>query len=125
MNFKQRQGSALKTVQKRAKEVRKEAEALSASSARLRGWGTPTAARQRRGVEKRLARLGEVSVPQKRALSTLTTQPQKVKGTLLEAEHLSKTYEERTLVRDASLRVEAGDKLALVGPNGTWVSPRS
>ena len=121
-SFKQRQGLALKTVQKRAREVRKEAEALSASSARLRGWGTPTAARQRRGVEKRLARLGEVSTPQIQAAPSLTTQPRKVKGTVLEAEHLSKTYEERTLVQDASLRVEAGDKLALVGPNGTGKS---
>ena len=122
-SFKQRQGLALKTSQKRAKEVRKEVEALSASSARLRGWGTPTAARQRRGVEKRLERLGEVKMFLKsQAARTLTTQPQKVKGTLLEAEHLSKTYEARTLVQDASLRIEAGDKLALVGPNGTGKS---
>lgn len=34
------------------------------------------------------------------------------------AEHLSKTYKKRTVVKDVSLRVEAGEIVGLLGPNG-------
>lgn len=37
---------------------------------------------------------------------------------VIEAEGIGKSYEGRTIVRDVSLRVERGDRIAVVGPNG-------
>ena len=37
---------------------------------------------------------------------------------LLRAENLSKGFADRTLFRDASLSVRAGDRVGLIGPNG-------
>ena len=121
-SFRQTQGHTLRTTQKRSKERSKEVTALSAAANRLKGWGTPTAARQRRSIDKRLDRLraeaGQVARPTTSELSVGS----KARGTLLSAAHLSKRYGEKTLVKNASLRVEAGDKIALVGPNGVGKS---
>ena len=35
------------------------------------------------------------------------------------AEHVSKRFGERTIIRDFSLRIQRGDRIGLVGPNGT------
>ncbi len=122
-SFRQTQGFALRTAQKRAKERGKEVAALSTSAERLKGWGTPTAARQRRSALKRLERLQDRAVaPRPSTPKELPTASQKAKGTLLSALHLSKRYGERTLIGDVSLRVEAGDKVALVGANGAGKS---
>ena len=91
-SFKRSQGLALRTAQKRTKERHKEVVALSASAARLKGWGTPTAARQRRSTLKRLERLQEDEevAPRSSTPDDLSIDAQKAKGTLLSAEHLSK-----------------------------------
>lgn len=39
-------------------------------------------------------------------------------GSYLEALHLSKTYNTRPVVKDVSIRVEAGEVVGLLGPNG-------
>jgi ABC transport system ATP-binding/permease protein len=38
--------------------------------------------------------------------------------TVIEADHVSKTYGDRTIIRDFSLRIQRGDRIGLVGPNG-------
>jgi ATP-binding cassette subfamily F protein uup len=38
--------------------------------------------------------------------------------TVIEAEHVSKRYGEREIIRDFSLRIQRGDRIGLVGPNG-------
>ena len=38
--------------------------------------------------------------------------------TVIDAEDVSKSYGERTIIRDFSLRVQRGDRIGLVGPNG-------
>ncbi len=125
-SFRQTQGFAVRTAQKRAKERGKEVAALSASAARLRGWGTPSAARQRRNTLKRLDRLQEVEAPRSQSANETVKEvslgAKKARGTLLNAEHLSKRYEDNVVVNNVALRVEAGDKIALVGPNGTGKS---
>jgi len=37
---------------------------------------------------------------------------------VIEAEHVSKSYGDRTIIRDFSLRIQRGDRIGLVGPNG-------
>ncbi len=74
----------------------------------------------RRSLERRLSRLGEttpVETPKETSL-TLSAPPVKPNSLLLDARHLTLTQPERPLVNDASLRLYAGDKVALVGPNG-------
>jgi ATP-binding cassette subfamily F protein uup len=38
--------------------------------------------------------------------------------TVIDAQDVSKTYGERTIIRDFSLRVQRGDRIGVVGPNG-------
>ncbi len=112
----------LRSQEKRNKERDKERSRLSRTRSRLAGWGTPTAARGRKAVERRMAGLEGERGPSFPKPPELRLKTERAKGTLLVAENLSKTYGERAVVRDASLRIHAGDKLALVGPNGSGKS---
>src|SRR6185312_5611113 len=38
--------------------------------------------------------------------------------TVIDAEHLSKSFGERQIIRDFSLRIQRGDRIGIVGPNG-------
>ena len=38
--------------------------------------------------------------------------------TVIDAEHVGKSYGERPIIRDFSLRIQRGDRIGLVGPNG-------
>ena len=38
--------------------------------------------------------------------------------TVIDAEHVSKSYGERQIIRDFTLRIQRGDRIGLVGPNG-------
>jgi ATP-binding cassette subfamily F protein 3 len=74
----------------------------------------------RRSLGRRLARLPDapqVATTRETSL-TLAAPSVRPNSLLLDARHLSLTRGDRPLLRDASLRVCAGDKLALVGPNG-------
>ncbi|MBS7589262.1 ABC-F family ATP-binding cassette domain-containing protein [Ancylobacter defluvii] len=37
---------------------------------------------------------------------------------VMEAEHISKSYGDRVIVRDLSIRIQRGDRIGIVGPNG-------
>lgn len=51
--------------------------------------------------------------------ATLAVQKTKASGKLvIEADAIAKSYGERAVVRDFSIRIERGDRIALVGPNG-------
>ena len=85
--------------------------------ARLRDQPTLSA---RRGLERRLARLPAPQpaqpAAQPSALTLNASQP-KPSSLVLDAAHLTLT--QNGSLRDASLRLYAGDKVALVGPNGS------
>ena len=52
-------------------------------------------------------------------LATLTPAEARTSGKLvIEAEGISKSFGDRPIVRDLTLRIERGDRIALVGPNG-------
>ncbi len=38
---------------------------------------------------------------------------------MIEAEHLSKSYDGRAIVSDFSTRIQRGDRIGIVGPNGS------
>jgi len=80
------------------------------------------AGRRNRTLQARLARLEGIqeTPPQQARALTLTAAPRR--GPLLDAQHLRFTVDGREVVRDASLRIHAGEKLALVGPNGSGKS---
>jgi ATP-binding cassette subfamily F protein 3 len=117
--FRQRLDTLHLARQRDAHEAEKNRRHLQESMNRLRGWGTPTAARQRRNIAKRLERLEDPSAtaPSAREEVTLTTQTRR--GTLLEAQHLSLVVHDHVVLQDADLHIAAGDKIAIVGPNGT------
>ena len=51
--------------------------------------------------------------------ATLAAQTTKASGKLvIEAEGIAKSYGDRAIVRDLTMRIERGDRIALVGPNG-------
>jgi ATP-binding cassette, subfamily F, member 3 len=60
--------------------------------------------------------------PNNTAASRLTLQAKEVKNTVLVAKHLSKTIDEKIILDNVSFRLETGDKIALLGANGTGKS---
>ncbi len=75
----------------------------------------------RRSLERRLSRLSDVPriTTAKKTSLTLNATHVKPNSLLLHARHLSLTRGQRPLLQDASLRVYAGDKVAVVGSNGS------
>ncbi|MBX4335854.1 ABC-F family ATP-binding cassette domain-containing protein [Bartonella raoultii] len=80
-------------------------------------------ARRKRNV-RRLGELKELRQRQKTykappGSALLTTAKSHDSGQLvLEAKHISKSYDHRVIVKDFSLRIQRGDRIGLVGPNG-------
>ena len=87
--------------------------------ARLRSQPTLSA---RRGVERRLARLPAApqitpsESPEALTLNAADTKPGRL---ALNAQHLTLTQNDKLLLQNVSLQLYAGDKLAVVGPNGS------
>jgi ATP-binding cassette subfamily F protein uup len=51
---------------------------------------------------------------------TLTVQDARLSGKLaIEAEHVAKSFGDRPIVSDFGIRIERGDRIGIVGPNGT------
>jgi ATPase subunit of ABC transporter with duplicated ATPase domains len=101
-------GLEQQTLQRRVKEVKKE-------TARFEG------ARHWHGKNER--RLPEMPLLESETKqSKLIVKAETPKETLLTAKHLSKKIEDKILLEDVSLRLESGDKVALLGANGTGKS---
>ncbi|GGJ82459.1 ABC-F family ATP-binding cassette domain-containing protein [Deinococcus aquiradiocola] len=102
--------------------ARREEERLSGSADRLDLWG-----RQSRAVRSRLARTAVVDAPpSERRLHMRLLAGQARARLLLWGERLSRTYapgpaggEGRTVLRGAALKIRQGDRVALMGANGT------
>ncbi len=79
---------------------------------------------RRRRNQGRLARLHEMRASRKAMLGAVGTAKlalatDDVKSKMvIEAENLSKSYGERTVLLDFSIRIQRGDRIGLVGPNG-------
>ncbi|MEW6583126.1 MAG: ABC-F family ATP-binding cassette domain-containing protein, partial [Actinomycetota bacterium] len=100
------------------------AERQAAEIARLERfvtrWRAGTKARQAQSRQKRLDKIEPVAPPPERRRSIAFGFPKAERSgrIVLEAEGLTLTAGDRTLVRDASFAVERGQRIAVVGPNG-------
>jgi ATP-binding cassette, subfamily F, member 3 len=96
------------TLKRKIKEVKKETTRFEGS----RHWQGKT--------ERRLPEMPVLEPETKE--SQLAVKTETPKETLLTAKYLSKKIEDKVLLEDISLRLEAGDKVALLGANGTGKS---
>ena len=93
----------------------REAQRLSSSAERLDVWG-----RRSRGMKSRLSRTEVPDAPQaERAVRMRLLSGQARARLLLWAEHLGKRYGERMVLQDVALKIRQGDRVALMGANGT------
>ncbi|ADV67643.1 ABC-F family ATP-binding cassette domain-containing protein [Deinococcus maricopensis] len=88
---------------------------LEGSAERLDEWG-----RRSTALRGRLARMDVPDAPQaEKAIRMRLLAGQARARVVLWADHLHKSYGERAILRDASLKVRHGDRIALMGANGT------
>jgi ATP-binding cassette subfamily F protein uup len=79
---------------------------------------------RRRRNQGRLAKLHEMRAQRAAMLGTAGTAKLALarddvrSKTVIDADAVSKSYGERTIIRDFSLRVQRGDRIGIVGPNG-------
>ncbi len=115
--FREQSGHAHERQRREAARAAHEGRSLAERARRQ-----PTTA-ARKNLERRLARLGPVQTVARPAvvapLELGTVRAKRGDNTVLEARHLTLDLDGKTLFNDVSLRVSKGDKLALVGPNGS------
>ncbi|HEX6073106.1 MAG TPA: ATP-binding cassette domain-containing protein [Sphingomicrobium sp.] len=104
-----------------------EARAAEKLDARLKlelHWLQHGVTARRRRNQGRLARLHEMRAQRAAMLGSagsakLALAKDDVRSkTVIDAEHVGKSYGDRPIIRDFSLRVQRGDRIGLVGPNG-------
>jgi len=93
----------------------REEQRLSSSAEQLDLWG-----RQSRAVKSRLSRTSVAEAPssERRVRMRLLAGQARAK-LLLWGEHLSRSFAERPVLREVGLKVRQGDRIALMGANGT------
>ncbi|WP_424950213.1 ABC-F family ATP-binding cassette domain-containing protein [Deinococcus sp.] len=88
---------------------------LSSSAEQLDLWG-----RRSKAVRSRLSRTAVAEAPSsERRLRMRLLAGQARARLLLWGEHLSKSYGERVVLKDVALKIRQGDRIALMGANGT------
>ncbi|PYE54922.1 ABC-F family ATP-binding cassette domain-containing protein [Deinococcus yavapaiensis] len=92
-----------------------EYERLAGSAARERRWG-----RQAEALRSRAERVDVVDapLPERKLRMRLLSGDARAK-VLVWAEHLRKVYGERVVLQDVHLKIRQGDRIVLLGPNGT------
>ncbi|AZI42769.1 ABC transporter ATP-binding protein [Deinococcus psychrotolerans] len=100
---------------KAARLSRREAGRLEGSAERLDVWG-----RRSRSVKSRAERLELTDAPQpERALRMRLLAGQSRAKLLLWAEHVGRSYGGKVILENVSLKLRQGDRVALMGANGT------
>ncbi len=105
-------------------EEQRAAEKLDAKLAIELHWLQRGVTARRRRNQGRLAKLNEMRAqraamlgPSGTAKLALAKDDTKTK-TVIDAEHVTKSFGERAIIRDFSLRIQRGDRIGLVGANG-------
>ncbi len=101
-------GLESQSLQKKAREVKKE-------TTRFEG------ARHWQGKNERCLQEMPILEPETKE-AKLLVKSETPKETLLTAKHLSRKFDDKILLNEVSLRLESGDKVALLGSNGTGKS---
>ncbi len=105
-------------------EEARAAEKLDAKLAIELRWLERGVTARRRRNQGRLAKLHEMRAERAAILGApgaakLALAKDNVRSkAVIEADHVNKSYGERTIIRDFSLRIQRGDRIGLVGPNG-------
>jgi ATP-binding cassette subfamily F protein uup len=109
-------------------EEQRNAERLDAKLKIEEHWMLRGVTARRRRNQGRLTKLIEMRAtrkamlgPQGTARLSIGTDDVRTK-TVIDAEHVSKTYGDRTVIKDFSFRVTRGDRIGLVGANGAGKS---
>ena len=93
----------------------REEQRLSSSAEQLDLWG-----RRSKAVKSRLSRTAVAEAPaRERRLNMRLMAGQARARLMLWGEHLGKSYGERVVLRDVALKIRQGDRIALMGANGT------
>jgi ATP-binding cassette subfamily F protein 3 len=105
-----------------ARVYEKQLDKIRAEEAYIRRYKAGQRAKQARGRQTRLERFKEeelVDRPMELDVMHLDLPtPPRVGDIVVEAEHLTKRFGERTLFRDLTLSVKPGDRIGIIGKNG-------
>jgi ATP-binding cassette subfamily F protein uup len=105
-------------------EEAKAAEKLDAKLKIELHWLQRGVTARRRRNQGRLAKLHEMRAQRAAMLGSVGTAKLALakddvrSKTVIEADHVSKSFGERPIIRDFSLRIQRGDRIGIVGPNG-------
>jgi ABC transport system ATP-binding/permease protein len=111
-------------MEKAYEEEAKAAEKLDAKLKLELHWLQRGVTARRRRNQGRLAKLNEMRAQRAAMLGSAGTaklalaKDEARSKTVIDAEHVSKTYGERMIIRDFTLRIQRGDRIGVVGPNG-------
>ena len=100
----------------------KEAKRLGESAERLAGWGTGNRRLMRKSmaIRRRAERVITVKRPQsERKLKAKFSERAFFGDEVLILDGISKSFGDRTIARDVTLTIEGGERIALIGENGT------
>ena len=92
---------------------------------RMKGWGINNRALYRRAmsIQHRMDRIKKTERPKTEKTMKATFAEKDFSGDVVfQVKNMAKSFGERTLFRDVNLRVEGGERIALLGDNGTGKS---
>ena len=92
---------------------------------RMKGWGinNRTLFRRAMSIQHRMERIEKTKKPQKEKTMKASFGEKDFSGDVVfQVKNMAKSFGERTLFRDVNLRVEGGERIALLGDNGTGKS---
>ena len=111
-------------MEKAYEEEARAAEKLDAKLAIELRWLERGVTARRRRNQGRLAKLHEMRAQRAAMIggpgtAKLAVAKDEVRSkAVIDAEHVSKSYGDRTIIRDFTLRIQRGDRIGIVGPNG-------
>lgn len=120
-NYLKIAGDALALMERTKTQQEREIARLRKTSEKLRGYGA-TRVSQRIAIDKRVATLeaSKPKIPQSSQRIRIDFPMRQLSGQLvLRAEHLAKSYGKRAIFRNISFQIERGQRLVIVGLNGT------
>src|SRR5579884_1206042 len=120
-NYLKITGDALALMERTKTQQEREIARLRKTSEKLRGYGA-TRVSQRIAIDKRIAALekSKPKIPQSSQRIKIDFPMRQLSGQLvLRAERLAKSYGKRAIFRNISFQIERGQRLVIVGLNGT------
>lgn len=107
----------LKAYYNQQREIRRQEEVIE----KLKSFNREKSIRRAESREKQLAKVEVLEKPEEeKAGMNITLTPSVISGNdVLSVEHLSKTFGNHVLFTDISFEIKRGERVALIGPNGT------